>query len=345
MINALIREVDLQRLYLDGEELKTVYFGGGTPSLLSAHQLDQVLSAVGKHHQISQGAEITLEANPDDLSKSHLADLRTIGVNRLSIGIQSFDDRVLKFLNRAHNATKANECIALSRQAGFDNISIDLIYSIPNVSLKDWHNNIEGALRHSPEHISAYSLTIEEQTVFGAHQKRGKIKAMGEEASAQQFELMVDVLEAEGYEHYEISNFCKPTFHSRHNSSYWYQEKYLGIGPSAHSFNGESRQFNVKNNAIYIRSIENGSIPFQLETLTEANKANEYILISLRTSNGCDLEKLKTCYDLDLAASHKSYLEVLLLNQLILIEKNHLVLTRKGKLVADKIASDLFIED
>ncbi len=345
LINALAKEAELQRNYLGEQQIKTIYFGGGTPSILLINEIQELLNVVYSNFEVSLHAEVTLEVNPDDLSIEKLHAYNRIGINRLSIGIQSFDNNVLRFLNRAHDCSKAVQSIEDARQAGFDNISIDLIYSIPGQSLQDWNKNIELAMELSPEHISAYALTIEEKTVFGLMQKKGQLKSIDDEPSALQFELLMDTLEKNGFEHYEISNFCKPGFFSKHNSSYWNQETYLGLGPSAHSFNGNSRQFNVKNNSLYVKSIENNSVPYELESLTLANKINEYILTSIRTGKGCDLSKLLNDLHFNLKAVYNNNLTLLSEKGLLTVENDHLILSKKGKLVADKIAMDFFVED
>ena len=342
LINALTHELALQKDYL-GEEINTIYLGGGTPSILNRGELDTLFSVIRTHFTLAPHAEITLEANPDDLTKEKLEEIRAIGINRLSIGIQSFDDNLLKYLNRVHDANGARRCLKHARAAGFSNISIDVIYAIPGLSQKIWKATLQEALHFLPEHISSYGLTIEERTVFGNWSKRGKLHPMDEENSAQQFEMLTDMLHQAGYEHYEISNFCKPGFHSRHNSSYWKQSRYLGIGPSAHSYNGESRQFNIRNNASYVRSINKGIVPFEREMLTRENKINEYILTTLRTEWGCDLSFLKQHLDDDLLERCGDNLSLFQQNGLIVIKNGILLLSRKGKLLADKIAEDLMV--
>ncbi|MBK5277257.1 MAG: radical SAM family heme chaperone HemW [Bacteroidia bacterium] len=344
LCEAIRTELSLQKGYLKGETIKTIYFGGGTPSLLPQKELEVILNAISKHFNVDESPEITLEANPDDLTSQKLKELIQVGINRLSIGIQSFDTGVLKFLNRAHDAESALNCVKLSRDAGFDNLSIDLIYAIPGQDNSAWRKNLEQAIRLSPEHISSYSLSIEKKTTFGHWLRSGKLKATDEEIAAQQFEMLMEELELAGYEQYEISNFSKPGFHSRHNSSYWQQQYYLGVGPSAHSFNGNSRQFNVLNNHIYLKSIPD-KIPFEIEILTAANKINEYIFTTLRTSQGCDLIKLKQDHGYDILVKYPVYLKSLMDSKLASVENNILKLTRSGKLLADKIASDLFAEE
>lgn len=336
MVDAIVKEIASQKNYLGGEAIDTIYFGGGTPSLLSKQELGRILHSITN---VNAGAEITLEANPDDLSREKLFDLKEIGINRLSIGIQSFQNDVLKFFNRAHNAEDAVRCIADARAAGFDNISIDLIYGVPGQPNDVWLKGIEEALSFKPEHISAYSLTIEERTVFGKWKAANKLTPMNEELVAEQFEMLMDVLTKNGYDHYEISNFGLPGFHSQHNSSYWKGVKYLGVGPSAHSYDEKSRQFNVSNNSIYIKKISSGEIPFEREVLTEEDKVNEFFLIGLRTSDGCDLEKI----GLQLSEEQLRYVNQLVSLGKMTFDGRFLKLTSKGKLLADKIASDLFV--
>ena len=343
LVKGILKELKLQKDYLKGEELATIYFGGGTPSLLSFQELEIILECIHATFSSIDRPEITLEANPDDLTGKKLEELRLAGINRLSIGIQSFDDGVLKFLNRAHDAHEAVRCFRDARDAGFDNISIDLIYSIPGQVQDTWERNLAQALSLTPEHLSSYSLTIEEKTAFGKWLKVGKLKAVEEEEAAQQFELLMDMTHAAGYEHYEISNFSKHGFHSRHNSNYWKQKNYLGIGPSAHSYDGASRQFNVNNNFSYLKSIEEGKIPLEREVLSNENKINEYIFTTLRTMWGCDLEKVKVDFGIDLYIKNKSYLTELIEKKLVVIENQIMKLTRSGKLVADKIAADLLV--
>jgi oxygen-independent coproporphyrinogen-3 oxidase len=343
LIEAMVMEVGLRKDYLKGEPIDTIYFGGGTPSLLTIQELKSLMNCLYANHVVSERPEVTLEANPDDLDREKLSGLRRLGINRLSIGIQSFDDDVLRFLNRAHDSSQALTAIDLARQTGFENISIDLIYAIPGQSQEQWRKNLSRALALAPEHLSTYSLTIEEKTAFGRWQKQGKIKSTGEELAAEEFELLMDMTRQAGYEHYEISNFCKPGYYSRHNSSYWKQKNYLGIGPSAHSYNGLSRQMNISHNARYEREIRSGVVPSEIETLTQENKINEYIFTTLRTCWGCDLQVLKQNYRFDLRETSREYLSGLIHQGRVVIENDILLLTQTGKLLADQIASDLFV--
>lgn len=345
MVDALVKEIELQKNYLDTNSLETIYFGGGTPSLLEQKHFTQIFNVIYKFFQTGSDCEITVEANPDDLTPDKLEVLKRAGVNRLSIGIQSFDDNVLQFLNRAHDSKSALTCIDNARSAGIVNLSIDLIYAIPAQDHKAWIRNIDTALQLAPQHFSAYSLTIEEKTVFGNWLSKNKLQEVSDEVSATQFEILMEKLTGAGYEHYEISNFCLPGFHSRHNSSYWRQQPYLGIGPSAHSYNKTSRQFTSKNNALYIKSIQENKVPHEIEILTQANKINEFILTTLRTNWGCDTSHLKTEYDFDLLNEKRDYITGLQHNNLVLVQDQVILLTQKGKLLADKIASDFFVED
>lgn len=342
LVSAVAEEMKLQRGYLGDAALETIYFGGGTPSVLTGEEFNILFEALERHYRLGNAMEITVEANPDDLTREKLHMLKTAGVNRLSIGIQSFDDAVLVFLNRAHNTKQAVDSMALARKTGFENISIDLIFAIPGQSLDQWRRNIAQAIALSPEHISAYALTIEEQTVFGKWKKSGRFRATDEETAAQEFEVLMDEMDKAGYLQYEISNFCRPGFASRHNSSYWRGAHYLGVGPSAHSFNGTTRQFNISNNHLYLSSIRQGTVPFEREVLTSSNKINEFIFTSLRTAQGCDLAQLKDAFGYDLY--QHPIVESILHNQLAVVEGSMLRLTRNGKLLADKIAADLFAD-
>jgi oxygen-independent coproporphyrinogen-3 oxidase len=342
MIGTISDELILQKDYLDNEIIDTIYFGGGTPSILENKNLIKLLKTIEQTYSINNNPEITLEANPDDLSLKKLYDLKSIGVNRLSIGIQSFHDKTLAFLNRAHNSTEAINCIENARKAGFTNISIDLIFSIPGLTIADLENDISKALALYPEHISVYSLTVEEKTAFGRWQKKGKFRQVSNENSAKQFELLISMLNENNFEQYEISNFCRDDYYSRHNTSYWKNVKYLGVGPGAHSYNGKSRQFNIPNNHKYMKSIEAGIVPMELDDLDEKAKANEFLLTSLRTKWGCSLNSLEQHFNYPLLRYQQEKVNQLLKQQLIKTEKNTIFLTMKGKFLADEIISDLF---
>ncbi|MEI9919550.1 MAG: radical SAM family heme chaperone HemW [Bacteroidota bacterium] len=343
VVKAIVKEIGMQKDYLGGEEISTIYFGGGTPSLLKKEDLLRIINEIRTHNNLIPDTEITLEANPDDLDKKKVDDLRSAGINRLSIGIQSFDDNILKFFNRAHNSDQAVGSLEQARSAGFDNISIDLIYGAPGQTNDSLEGNLSKVLSFKPEHISAYSLTIEERTVFGKWRDANKLTPMNDELVAEQFEILMDKLTQKGYDHYEISNFGLPGFHSRHNSSYWRGVKYLGVGPSAHSFDGISRQFNISNNSIYVRKMDSGEIPFEREVLTLEDKINEYLFISLRTSAGSNLDFMMEEYAFGLNDEQENYIEQLVQLGKASFDGHILKLTNKGKLLADKIASDLFV--
>lgn len=343
-MEAINTEIEIQRDFLEENPISSIYFGGGTPSLLEKVEIERILESIDQHYQISDEVEITLEANPDDLNEQKLAKFSETPVNRLSIGIQSFHDPHLKFMNRAHNASEANDCVAMAQAAGFQNLTIDLIYGVPSEDHDIWRKDIEKALTSGVSHISAYCLTIEPNTVFGNWLQKNKIKAIDDEFSAQQFEILYEELTKNGFAQYEISNFCKNDQYSRHNSSYWKGQKYLGIGPSAHSFDGQQRQFNVAHNQKYIKSIQEGNVPCTVEKLSQAQVANEYLLTTLRTIWGSSLISLDEKFN-GWKGMFEKPLNELIDADLIIIENNMIYLTQKGKLVADEITLQLFIEE
>ena len=331
LVDALKKELILQKHYLNDEKVQTIYFGGGTPSLLLAKDLNTLLSTIRQHFALDTSVEVTLEANPDDLNEEKLVQLKDIGINRLSIGIQSFDNGILKFLNRAHDASMAVKSVEEARALGFNNISVDLIYAIPGQDLNSWKKNIAKAIKLDTEHISAYSLTIEERTVFGRWAAQKKISVPDNDASAADMILLIDALEIAGYQHYEVSNFSKPGYLSRHNSSYWKDEKYLGIGPSAHSYNGTMRQFNISNNYHYVKAIQSGRVPATPEILNRADQINDWILTTLRTSWGTDLKKLRNMHQYDLLKVHSGYINSLIDGNLAIVHNEALILSRALK--------------
>ena len=343
MVKALCQEMVLRQQELEEDQIETLYLGGGTPSILSPEDLETLFETIHKIFPLSPSAEITLEANPEDLTKPNLSAYQDLRINRLSIGVQTLDNEKLKFLNRSHQATQAVEGIHLARTMGFNNLSLDLMYGLPDQSLEAWKKTLQQTLEFQPEHLSAYALTIEPPTVFGNWLKRGKMKSVNDDLAAQHLEWMMSFLEDRGYQHYEISNFCKPGYASIHNSNYWKAEKYIGIGPGAHSYHGQTRQFNIKNNPLYIKSIFQGTIPFEREVLSEKDKINEYLFTSLRTSWGCDLEKLLSQYHYDLRNRNKNYMDQLIQNGFAVLEGSHFILTQKGKLLADKITVELLV--
>jgi oxygen-independent coproporphyrinogen-3 oxidase len=344
IVNAICQEIALQKDYLGTNLLHTIYFGGGTPSLLSEKELKQIFNTIYQHFSIEKNAEITLEANPDDLNRENLKIFKNVGINRLSIGIQSFHENHLKYLHRAHTAAHAQGCVKLAQDLDFQNLTIDLIYAIPAAHHQIWENDLQKAIELNVPHISAYCLTIEAKTVFGNWLKNQKIKAIDEEFAAQQFEILLNTLKINDFEQYEISNFARHQLYSRHNSNYWKKGKYLGIGPSAHSYNGFSRQFNVANNAKYLQSLDNQVVPAEVEMLSAVDQANEYLLTGLRTQWGVDLQKIKSEYGFDLLVLQKKYLDKYLKINYLRLENNYLYLTEQGKLLADEITADLFFD-
>ena len=341
LLQAIIKELRLQKDYLAGETIETVYFGGGTPSLLSADELTQIISEVASLHTISHNPEITLEANPDDLVKEKLQSLRQSGIKRLSIGIQSFFDEDLLWMNRVHKGKEAESAVKRAQDMGFENITADLIYGYPLLTDEKWKYNLDKMFALGIPHVSSYSMTVEPRTALASFIKTKKQQPMDEWQSAEQFILLMYAMQAHGFEHYEISNFCKPGAYSRHNSNYWKGVKYLGVGPSAHSYNGETRQWNVANNAKYIAALVRSEIPAEMETLSETDRINEYIMTSLRTIWGLDLKKLEKIATGSTAELNKSSVEFFEKGWLSQKEDT-LSLTQTGKLYADHIASSLF---
>ena len=343
LLQAMHRELQSRRNYLEGETVETIYFGGGTPSLLATDDLKRLLDAIHGYFPVASNAEITLEANPDDLTYHKIIELARTPVNRFSIGVQSFRDQDLQWMNRAHSSSQADFSVKCAQDRGFENITIDLIYSIPGLSLHEWQRNVQKAIDLNVQHISAYSLTIEPKTVLGHQYAKGELHPAPDSASEEQFHTLVNALQRNGFEQYEVSNFCKPGMHSRHNSAYWKGAHYLGVGPSAHSFNGHSRQWNVANNAHYIAGISSGAPKFEVEVLSEATRFNEYIMTRLRTSWGVDLAYVRQTFGIDLWNVEKTQLEQWREQGLLVHKNNTLILTQQGLLYADRIASDLFI--
>lgn len=343
-IQAIARELELRREYLQEQEVRTIYFGGGTPSLLTQAELYLLLQTIKGLFKVSEDAEITLEANPDDLSPEKLQELRAAGINRLSIGLQSFHEPHLRLMNRAHNATESLQCVRDAQTAGFDNITVDLIYGIPAPDHSIWLEDLKTLFALNVQHVSCYALTIEPDTALGRWSKKGTFKPSEDEFTAQQFEILLGQMKAHGYVQYEVSNFSKPGHESKHNSNYWRGVHYLGVGPSAHSFNGHSRQYNVANNRKYTAALADGAIPAEVEELTPADQANDYLLTTLRTIWGCDLNVMRDRYSYDVQSQHQLYLSQLYEKGLAWTEADVLYLTDKGKLLADQITLDLMVE-
>jgi len=343
-VKAIIKEIDLQKDFLRNESIATIYFGGGTPSLLTIEEACLVLEKIKKEFSLEKNIEITLEANPDDISKEKLLGWKDIGINRLSIGIQSFFEEDLVWMNRAHNQQQAYKCIEDSLAAGFDNISIDLIYGSHLLSDERWEKNIAtSSINYKIPHLSCYALTVEEKTPLHKQILLKKTVDVDPDKQARHFMILMEKLKQNGYEHYEVSNFAMPGFRSRHNSSYWQGKKYLGLGPSAHSYDGIIRKWNVANNIKYIEAINKGVIESETEVLTETQKFNEYIMISLRTKEGLNLETIKTNWGEDKLTTMKRRLEKFKEHNLVNAAGTTIQLTNEGMLMADGIASDLFV--
>ncbi len=344
MVAAIVEEIRLtpNRSVGGKESVQTLYFGGGTPSILDLSDLQLIFDALKQRFVLADDIEITLEANPDDISPEKLLEWGSVGINRLSVGIQSFVEEELKWMNRAHSAAQSLQCIDMIREAGFNNFSTDLIYGSPLLNNEGWMKNIDIILNKNVPHISAYALTVEPKTALDKMIAAKRSPPVDPEKQARQFLLLMDKMEAAGYEHYEISNFAKPGLRSRHNSSYWTGELYFGFGPSAHSFDGKARRWNVANNALYIQSMQKGTIPFEEEVLTPTQKLNEYIMTSLRTMEGLDLDLVSEKF----GKEFRDKLEVgsgkWEAGQKIRLQESKLVLTKEGKLFADGIAADLF---
>jgi oxygen-independent coproporphyrinogen-3 oxidase len=341
MIEAIGREAFERKNYLPDKQIQSIYFGGGTPSLLTFSELLHLMKGFSQHFVWEKNAEITLEANPDDISSTSLVSWKDLGVNRLSIGIQSFNNDELRWMNRAHDAEQSVDSVKLAQDKGFDNVSIDLIYGSRYQDMRTWEKTLKMAIDLGTAHISSYNLTIEKKTVLGLLKDRGTEPSVNEEMSRAQFDLMREMLRDAGFEHYEISNFGKPGKWAVHNSNYWKSKPYLGLGPSAHSFNGNSRQWNAKNNAVYVRELQSGGRFFEKEELTDNNRYNEYVLTRLRTIWGCDLGEIRSSFGAGFA---EYFLEKAERKKEFLAEKDGVfTLKERGLFLADGIASDLFV--
>ena len=341
MIDSLKKEIKLRKNYLKNT-VKTIYFGGGTPSILKRSEIYLLINNIYKNYSVSSKAEITIECNPDDLTRKKLKDFISLGINRLSIGVQSFAKKDLKFMNRSHNNKQAIESVKLAQDIGFKNISIDLIYSLPKQSLKEWKKNLDIAFSLGIQHISAYSLTFEEKTKINHLLKKQKILELDDVASFEHFDLLVSESEKNKFIQYEISNFSLDGFFSKHNSTYWLGGHYLGIGPSAHSYNGIERSWNVNSNTKYIENISQNNLPLEIEVLSNSQKYNDYIMTSLRTIYGIDFNYIKKEYGANYLIFLKKELRKWVKSEHVYIEKKIAYLTKKGKYICDNICSDLF---
>ena len=342
-IDALVKESAIRREYIGNEIISTIYIGGGTPSLLSVKEIQSILDNIRKLYSVEENCEITMEMNPDDIGKDYLNDLKNSDVNRISLGIQSWRDSDLRLLNRRHNVAQAVYALEETIKTGFKNVTIDLIYGIPGLTSQDWSSNLDFSFSFDIKHLSAYHLTIEPGTVFGKMKEKGLLSEIEEEESNTQFHILIDKAESAGFVHYEISNFGKPGFFSMHNSNYWKQVNYLGLGPSAHSFNGYSRQWNVSDVKKYIKAVNSGSLLFEREELDKRTRFNEYIMTSLRTMWGIDLDYVERTFDkegydyiINLAGKFIDY-------GLMKPDKKTLMLTNQGKMISDNVISELML--
>lgn len=343
LLEAMLQEMELRSNFIPDEPIETIYFGGGTPSLLSREEIEKLIGKVRELWQVSEDAEITLEANPDDLLLPVLENLKAAGINRLSIGVQSFHQKHLEWMNRAHNEQQAFECLDNAEKIGFRNINIDLIYGFPMLTDDEWKRNIEEVVTRKLPHVSCYSLTVEPGTALERFIRKGRDLPPDDEQSVRHFEMLTDALRTAGYDHYEVSNFALPGNYSRHNTAYWTETRYLGIGPSAHSFNGRERSWNVRNNPVYIRSLRDGNFAPERETIDLQTAYNEYVLTRLRTARGVDIVEISERFDVDFNSTFKASIAQLLREEKIITVGRRLRLTRKGFLWADAIAARFFI--
>ena len=345
MLDAILTEIVLQKKYLANQTIETIYFGGGTPSLFSGSELSRILGTINENFSVSENAEITLEANPDDLFPQKLKEIKHTNINRFSIGVQSFFDEDLKWMNRAHLSSESESAIKRAQDYGFSNLNIDLIYGFPLLNEEKWRTNLQKTIDFEVAHLSPYALTVEPKTALAAFINTKKQVPMDEEQSAAHFNIMVDTLCDVGYQHYEISNFSLPGMQSKHNTNYWKGVHYLGIGPSAHSFNGTSRQWNVADNNRYLSALAKKEIPTTIEHLKVANRANEYIMTSLRTMWGIDLNKFSSDFGKD-ALQYLEEQSISYINKGYVSQTNDIItLTRDGKLYADGISADMFLDE
>lgn len=341
MIQAILTELELRKDYISSNDVATIYFGGGTPSLLKKEELRRIIAKINQKYRLKDVLEISLEANPDDITEENLNVWKNLGINRLSIGLQSFKESDLKWMNRAHTVEESNQCISLAQKAGFNNLTVDLMYGLPDLTMTEWKAHIQKLIDLDIAHISAYCLTVEKNTVLDNWVNKGKIKPPVEDVQSEQFLMLLTMLEENGFEQYEISNFCKEGAESIHNSNYWKGEHYVGIGPSAHSFNGTSRSWNVSNNSKYIKAIQSGEKFSEVERLSSVDQFNEYLLTGLRTKYGVELKRLEQFHPTSI--EFKTKLNSFIDKDWCLLQNQLLTLTKEGKLMADYIASELFI--
>lgn len=341
MMDAIHAEIVNRKEYIKDDIVNSIYFGGGTPSILTKNELSKIFQVINQHFTCSEKVEITLEANPDDITEVSLQDWKEIGINRLSIGIQSFKQEDLEWMNRAHTVHEGLNCVGLAKQFGFQNLTVDLIYGLPNLSNEEWRSHLQTVINLGVTHVSAYCLTVEAKTTLNTLVENGKITPATEDQQSEQFKILVHELERANFEQYEISNFCQPNCQAVHNTNYWKGITYLGIGPSAHSYNGISRSWNVANNRTYIKQIQQGAVHFETEMLSPTDQFNELLMTGLRTSFGVNLLQLEAIHSL--SDAFQNQLRQLESDRFLMRKDDTIILTQKGRLQADRIASDLFI--
>jgi oxygen-independent coproporphyrinogen-3 oxidase len=342
VVDSILQELINRTAYIGNQIIRTIYFGGGTPSLLSPEEVDKILHTIYSYYTLAETLEITLEANPDDLTPSYLKAIKKTDINRFSIGVQSFFEEDLKYMHRAHHAQEALTCIKNAQDLGFENLTIDLIYGSPTTSHQNWQKNLAIAFDLQVPHLSCYALTVEPKTILENHIKKGKKSPLNNEHTATQFEILLAAIQQQGYEQYEISNFCRDGYYAQHNTNYWTGIHYLGVGPAAHSFNGNSRRWNISHNQKYIDAIKNQTSYWETEELTPSNQYNEYIMTALRTKWGVQIHKLQEWGNAILYDFQKQAVRPIQNGWMILQEDSY-VLTPEGKLIADNITSDFFI--
>lgn len=343
MVESICREVALQKDYLKGEVVESIYFGGGTPSLLNEYEINSIFNVIYRFHSIAENVEITFEVNPDDIHLKKLKELKSSGINRLSIGVQSFFQEDLILMNRAHDSAKAHKSILESKKAGFSNISIDLIYGSPSTSMQMWERNLNYFFEYDLPHLSSYCLTVESKTKLHHQIQKGQIPPPSDEMAQQQFVMLQQMIQQHSFEQYEVSNFCKNEMYSKHNTSYWKNTAYLGLGPSAHSYNTHSRQWNVANNSLYIQSLLNSKIPSERESLSEKDRFNEYVMTNLRTKWGLDLNYLQVHFDKALVNKLLHAAKQVNIREMCVFTKDRIFLKTADFIYSDKVVRELFV--
>lgn len=343
MVSAICKELELRKSFFTNSSIQTIYFGGGTPSLLMISEIGHIINTIRSIWQLDESAEISIECNPDDMTFDYMKGLKSIGINRLSVGVQSFINEELVQINRRHNSEQAQQCIEVAQQAGFTNISIDLIYGLPKQTLQSWKQSLEIAQKLNLQHISTYCLTVEKNTALNTFIKRETISVASEELVLQQFEYLQKWAHEQHFEHYELSNFAHNKAYSKHNTNYWLQQSYLGVGPSAHSYNGQERFWNIAHNQKYIDFIESNKLTYESETLSEIDQYNEYILTGLRTMWGVNKAYIQNHFSIQIFTTFVSKVQIYVQKELLIEENNAVKLTEKALLIADSIIADLFI--